>query len=99
MTTEQHCCAVPQQPDEIRKLGRGMAGQLHVVWGINWGQELHHRATTAATYACHKRGLVKLKLTIHAHHVSSQLAIIFCFVVVVMIIWYPRSVSNTQTTN
>lgn len=32
-TEEQHC-TVPQQPDKIRKLGRGMAGQLHVRWGL-----------------------------------------------------------------
>ncbi len=34
VTTKQQHCTVPQQPDEIRKLGRGMAGQLHVVWGL-----------------------------------------------------------------
>lgn len=34
MTTGQQHYTVLQQPDEIRKLGRGMAGQLHVVWGL-----------------------------------------------------------------
>lgn len=30
---QQHC-TMPQYPDEIRKLGRRIAGQLHVVWGL-----------------------------------------------------------------
>lgn len=33
-TAGQQHCTMPQQPDEIRKLGRGMADQLHVVWGL-----------------------------------------------------------------
>lgn len=46
MITEQQHCTVPQWLDEIRKLGRGMAGELHVVQGLT---EIHTAAITRTT--------------------------------------------------
>lgn len=49
VTTGQKHCTVLQQPDEIRKLGRGMAGQLHVVWGLTGASSYTSKPASTTT--------------------------------------------------